>query len=47
MAAVATAAAWVARIRSRVVLLGISPMWPEREYGWIVQGEVLGQAQGE
>lgn len=47
MAAVATAAAWVAQMPSRVVLLGILPRWPEVDCGWIVPGEVVGQSQGE
>jgi len=47
MAAVAAAAAWVTQTPARVVLLGVSPIRPEVEYGWIALGEILGQAQGQ
>jgi mannose-1-phosphate guanylyltransferase len=47
MAAVAAAAAYVAREPGRLVLLGVSPTQPEIDYGWIEIGAELGCAQGE
>jgi mannose-1-phosphate guanylyltransferase len=47
MAAVASAAAWVARTPSQAVLLGVSPTRLEVQYDWIVPGEVVGQSQGK
>jgi mannose-1-phosphate guanylyltransferase len=47
MAAVAAAAAYVAREPGRLVLLGVSPTQPEIDYGWIEIGDKLGCAQGE
>lgn len=47
MEAVAAAVTWVNRYPERPVLLGIAPLHPEIDYGWIETGEDLGWAQGE
>jgi mannose-1-phosphate guanylyltransferase len=47
MAAVATAVASLATHPRHLVLLGMAPEGPEREYGWIARGDILEQVSGQ